>query len=224
MSRTWQDCSVDGGTAHWTREGHVRDQGRALGCRAGTRLSCAVLAAVVWVGCAGPKPAPPPYNPPSEWLSFQFDGRDWKPAERTRTPIGATEIFVLPGESSKEWTELVTVSVTLGVQRGTELKAVITETQKALEKECPAVVFETLALEKRDALFTWSRPNCKKEQKAQTEIVRISYGRLGVHRIAYQAKREELPSGLRRQWIDTLRNAKLGPREPEPAAAQAPAN
>lgn len=201
----------------------MRKQERALGSRAGARLSCVVLAAVIWLGCAGGEKAAPPYNPPTEWLAFQFDGRDWKPAERTRTPLGATEIFVLPGETPKEWTELVTVTLTVGLQRGAELKAVLTETQKALEKECPAVAFETLFLEKRDALFTWSRPNCKKDQKAQTEIVRIAYGRLGIHRIAYQARREEVPSGLRRQWIDALRNAKLGPRAPEPAA-QAPAS
>jgi hypothetical protein len=175
---------------------------------------------VVWLGCASTPPAPPPYTPPNEWFSFQFDGRDWKAAERIRSPLIANEIFVLPGETPKEWTELVTVTLTFGVQRGSDLKAILTQTQKALEKDCPAVVWETLLLEKREALYTWRRPNCKKDQKAMTEIVRISYGRLGVHRIAYQAKREEIASGLRRQWIDALRNAKLGPREPEPGDAK----
>ena len=195
----------------------MTEQGKTAVPRAGVRFSCAVLTALIWLGCAGEPPAPPPYTPPSEWLAFEFDGRDWKAAERTRSPLIAQEVFVLPGETPKEWTELVTVSLGFGGQRGGDLKAVLTQTQKALEKECPAVVWETLLVEKRDALFTWSRPNCKKDQKAQTEIVRISFGRLGVHRIAYQAKRQEIASGLRRQWIDALRNAKLGPREPEAA-------
>lgn len=237
MSRAWQDCAVGGGPpastneikheSSSTRRGHVREQRRALG-RAGTRLACAALAATVsaavWMGCASKPPAPPPYTPPTEWLAVQFDGRDWKAVERTRTPLLAQEVFVLPGETTKDWTELVTMSLSFGGQRGVDLKTVLTQTQKALEKDCPAVVFETLLLEKRDALFTWSRPNCKKDQKAQTEIVRISSGLTGLHRVAYQAKREEIASGLRRQWIDALRSAKLGPREPEPAAAQTPAS
>jgi hypothetical protein len=171
------------------------------------------------VGCGTKGPVVPPYNPPAEWLSFQFDGRDWKAAERTRSALIAQEIFVLPGETPKDWTELVTVSLSFGAQRGTDLRGILTTAQKALEKECPAVVWETLLVDKREALYTWSRPNCKKDQKAQTEIVRVAYGLLGVHRISYQAKRQEIATGLRRQWTESLRNAKVAPREPEPAAA-----
>ncbi len=202
----------------------MREQTRAPGAgRRASRVACAVLAALIWVGCGPKVPVVPPYNPPAEWLAFQFDGREWKAAERTRNALIAQEVFVLPGETPKDWTELVTVSLSFSAQRGTDLKSILTAAQKALEKDCPAVVWETLAIDKRDALYTWSRPNCKKDQKAQTEIVRVAYGRLGVHRIAYQAKREEIAAGLRRQWIEALRTATLGPREPEPTdAAKAP--
>jgi hypothetical protein len=177
----------------------------------------AVLAAWLWLGCASEPAAPPPYTPPAEWLSFQFDGRDWKVADRTRTPLMATEVYVLPGETPKEWTELVTVSLSFGAQRGVDMQSIVTLAQKTLEKECPALVWNTLLVEKRDAMFEWSRPNCKKDQPAQTEIVRISFGRLGVHRLTYQAKRQEVAPGLKRKWTEALRSAKLGPREPEQA-------
>jgi len=186
---------------------------------------CVALILTVWTvgGCAGgpeAEEAPPPYDAPLETLSFEFDGREWVPATRTRANRIAQEIYVLPGENEKEWTELVTRVLTFGAQRGTDLEALLKTRREALEKECPIVTWNTIEVTRRSALYEWSRPQCK-ELGPQLEIGRIVFGRLGLHTIVYAAKTSRIASGLRRQWVDALRDAELEMRA-EGAPASAP--
>jgi len=175
------------------------------------RVWCAALGVALSIACArGPKqePPPPPFDPPAETLDFSFDGRDWKPALRQRVGAVGTEIFVLPGETTEEWTELVTRTLSYGAQRGANMEAILRAKKQALEKECPIVEWTVLEAERRSALYEWSRPFCK-ELAPQTEIGRFVFGRLGIHAVAYDAKTSRMASGLRRQWIESLGKAAL---------------
>jgi len=124
--------------------------------------------------------------------------------------VGAvgTEIFVLPGENAEEWTELVTRTLSYGAQRGANMEAILRAKQKALEQECPLVEWNVIQVERRSALYEWSRPFCK-DLSPQTEIGRFVFGRLGIHAVSYDAKTSRMASGLRRQWIESLGKAEL---------------
>ena len=197
--------------------------------RHGWRRCARAGALVAWValgvGCSGGPKAEPgigPFDPPAEQLAFEFDGREWTPGFQKREGRLSTEIYVLPGETPKEWTELVTRVLTLGGQRGANMDGLVKLKKATLEKDCPIVTFETLALERRSALYEWSRPQCK-DQGPQTEIGRFVFGRLGIHLVTYTAKTSRVAPGLRRQWVEALRNAKLTLDEPGSAGDSATA-
>ena len=183
------------------------------------RVLCSALLAVLAIGCAGAKtPAElPPYVPPTEWLTFDFDGREWSPGARARESRIAREAYTLPGETAETWTELVSVTLTYGAQRGVELEPLLEITKRGLEEQCPSLDWEVIEMDRRHALFTWVQRVCKdRELGPQTRIARIEFGRLGLHQVAYDAKTARMAPGLRRTWIDALRNAKLEPRNDEP--------
>jgi hypothetical protein len=195
--------------------------------RARTMRACvlrlAAAACILALGCRGddgPPPPPPEYVPPTEWLTFTFDGRDWQPGGRVRANRVANEIFVLPGESTKTWTELVSVSLTYGAQRGTQIPRLLEATKETLEEKCPGLDWQLIEQDERSAVFAWVSRMCKeadeKESGPQTRIARIELGRLGLHQITYDAKTRRLAAGLRQRWIETMRDAQLGPREAAP--------
>ncbi len=178
-------------------------------------ISGALFGLALALGCAGDgdsPPAKPAFDPPAEYVAFQFDGREWTPGSQKRIGRVIQEIYVLPGETVDEWTELVTRTLALGAQRGTTIGALLEAQRKQLEEACPIVEFETLSQEARSSLYEWSRPQCK-ELQPQTQIARTIFGRLGVHTLTYTAKSARIAPGLRKRWLETLRTAELEVRK-----------
>jgi hypothetical protein len=171
--------------------------------------------------CSGSaQPARPPYTPPAEYWKFAFDGRVWEPAGKVRDKTSATETFVLPGQTEKNWSELVTTSLTFGAQRSTNVSAMAEMTKKGLEKDCPSFQWTYIERSERDLIYEWSRSLCKNAQ-AQHELTRLSAGRLGIHKLSYDAKTEQIATGLRRQWLKAIRDATLQLRSSEAPPSKA---
>jgi hypothetical protein len=129
---------------------------------------------------------------------------------------------VLTGQDEKSWTEQVTTALTFGAQRSTDVFAIAEATRKTLEKDCPTFRWEYLERSQKNLVYEWSRSLCKDVQP-QHEIVRLTSGRLGIHRLSYSAKSPQMAPGLRRQWLKLIGEATLQLREAPPAGGGAAA-
>jgi len=192
-----------------------RNHERSRPSRGAVRAGAALICLLVALACSSDGDSGTPTEPfvqPAEYLRFDFDGRDWSAASQKRIGRLVQEIFVLPNESTTEWTEIVNSSIALGAQRGTDIGALIESQKTQLEKECPIVQFETLVQSKRSALYEWRRPQCK-DLEPQLQIARVVFGRLGIHTLTYTAKASRIAPGLRKQWLNSLRSAELESRQ-----------
>jgi len=173
-------------------------------------------ALIALAGCDGTKTTAPaePYVPPAEGWTFGFaDGRTWEAVEQTRTRESALVIYVLPGQTKEEWSELVTTGLTFGGHRRATVAQLAEITRKALEKDCQGLKWEILEESEKSIMYEWRHFGCKDKQPGQHEIARLTVGRLGIHRLAYDSRTGRIPRGLRRQWVKAISQATVGPLE-----------
>jgi len=176
-----------------------------------TSLAVGLLALAA---CAGDKAPPPaaPFVPPPEGWTFEFaDGRTWDPVEQTRSKESAVVIYVLPGQTKEEWSELVTTGLTFGGHRRATVSQLAEVTRKALEKDCQGFKWEIIEESDKNIMYEWRHFGCKDKQPGQHEIARLTVGRLGIHRLAYDSRTGRIPTGLRRQWVKAISEATVGP-------------
>jgi hypothetical protein len=137
-----------------------------------------------------------------------FDGRVWGIGYQAQNYQGSIIEYVLGGETTNNWTELVTVQSFKGTPENTKAENIMEKIKQNLKSLCPDIKFTVFYKKQNDLLYEWSITDCPRD-KDQHEIARILLGKNGLHIIHYVTKKVPISPKTRQQWIKLIKAANL---------------
>ncbi len=143
-----------------------------------------------------------------EQVRFDFDGREWREGYSIDKRDRTLKEFVLPGETVKNWTELVTINTFWGKQTRMTPKKTMRRTKKITLKQCPNTTWTVINESKEEVLFEWQTTECP-GFGSQYEVSKIMRGKMGIHSLAYANKKLPISADRRNRWINLIERAKL---------------
>ena len=178
------------------------------------QLPAKVLEAAVESGAAlpaGTAPEAPAGNAPVDISKLErpvivFDQRDWKLDYQDVRNNQVIAEFVLPGQSVKDWTELVTAQLFVGLR--TEPRYFVKYVKEKTAKTCAGTKWQVVRETPYDITYEWSVKNCSNVPD-QSEIARVVLGADGLHVLHYAIKMGEMPADNREKWIGCLEASQI---------------
>ncbi|HMO15995.1 MAG TPA: hypothetical protein PKD64_18445 [Pirellulaceae bacterium] len=146
---------------------------------------------------------------PTEIVTVDLDGRGWQVGFREKTKRSVTAMYYLPGESPRQWQEMVTVERLIeGVAVGTleEISTLMIQQIKSANPECKELLLET----NDDSLIVAFEGLGQTGQPRTHQLVRLFRGQKDIHRLAYSIKGEEPPPReIQLKWLEIFQSAQL---------------
>jgi hypothetical protein len=130
-----------------------------------------------------------------------FDERQWKLGYQDARNSQVIAEFVLDGESVKDWNELVTAQLFIGLR--TEPRYYVQYVKEKTAQVCPGAKWQTLKETPVDVLYEWSVKDCTGTPD-QSEIARAVLGADGLHVLHYAVKSGEMSAQSRQKWTQCL--------------------
>ena len=112
---------------------------------------------------------------------------------------GGFEEYVLPGETVKNWSQLVTLQFLPGLQEQTNPDIFEARMKKDLARVCPDVKWESIKQDEASRLWAWSVQGCP-GQPDQSELARLVSTNQGFHIVHYAIKKAPMPDDKRSLW------------------------
>ncbi len=145
---------------------------------------------------------------PIEQVRFDFDGRNWSEGHSVETSAQTVKEYVLPGETVKNWTELVTVQTFPGRQADMTARKTMLRTKKITLKDCPDAMWNVITESEEAILYEWRTTDCP-GYGSEYEVSKLIRGKMGIHRLAYANRKLPISKDRRNRWIDLIERAKL---------------
>lgn len=146
---------------------------------------------------------------PTEIVSVDLDGRGWEVGFREKTKRSVAAMYYLPGESVREWQEMITVERWIdGTGAGTmdEIATLMIKQIKSANPECQDLVLETNDESVVVAFEGLDQPG----QSKMHQLIRLFRGPSDVHRLAYTVKGNDPPTReTQMKWLKIFQSAKL---------------
>ena len=152
------------------------------------------------------KQATPASEVPERW-NFGFDARQWRLGYQSPTRQGAIREYVLPGQTVRDWSGLVTSQY---VVDKTSSRDFFEQFRGAISRDCPSLRLSMIEESTDTIIFEWQHAGCQ-GHLAQHEILRISRGATGLHMLSYTEKTQQMPDDRRTAWISILKAASVRP-------------
>jgi hypothetical protein len=143
-----------------------------------------------------------------ESLVFKTDERDWQVGFQNQAGNQAIAQFVLPGESVKEWTDMITINTFSGLTEEDIIKKYSEFSRKTIVEKCREVDWKVIAENKDSSLYVWTAKGCG-GWPDQSEVVRALRGKQGLYIMHYGSRTLPLPLSRRDEWIKLFENADL---------------
>ena len=134
---------------------------------------------------------------------LRFSGRVWKVGHESSTPDGSIVEYVLPHESVRDWTELLTIQWIPQDFVNYKNESLIQEMKADLLRDCPGAFWNTISAIPGEVIFEWRTADCP-AMASQHEIARVLFHESGIHRIAYVKKGKGLSSRERNIVVNLL--------------------
>lgn len=155
-----------------------------------------------------------------------FDGRAWTVGNRQANGSQILTEYVLPGQTVKQWKELLTSTIFLDPDHRVPLSRFLARIQTSMAAGCPSLVWNVIRQDDKSVVFEWHDSGCGGFE-AQSEIDRLAVGVQGVYRLAYAVKgRGPMAAEKRDVWLaifDRMPLAETQSETPSPSAAPSPA-
>jgi len=171
------------------------------------------LAALLWPGPppaaqeAAP-PAAPAAGPDLGGLTFKPpDARIWIVGNHESNPQGLLIEFVTGGETTKDWTEIVTMQA-YKVENGAfpPPEKAVQLLEERMRARCPSVVWEVLSQTSDSVVYRWRTQGCG-NQADESEVARILIRPDSTVRIAYTTRIGPLSDADRARltaWLESF--------------------
>jgi histidinol-phosphate aminotransferase len=156
-----------------------------------------------------PAPAPQASAPARQGIDIArlekpvlvFDDRKWKLDFQDARNSQVIAEFVLEGESVKDWSELVTAQLFIGLR--SDPRYFVDYVKKQTASRCANTEWRTLRESPQDILYEWNVKDCEGVPD-QSEIARVYLGADGLHVLHYAVKLGEMPEENHAKWIQNL--------------------
>lgn len=129
-----------------------------------------------------------------------WDGRAWHIARHSDDARLTLTQWLLVGQTTAYWTELVALQLFASQQSPDQVFA---DLREKLERSCPKVVWTTLQRDLQSILYEWQVKDCV-SRPDQHEIANLVRSDEGVYRISYSTRGVTLNSDDRERWIQLL--------------------
>jgi len=160
-------------------------------------------------GEAGPPPKKESADAaPAERIVFDFDGRQWSVGYEVDAGAQRITEFVLPGETVKNWKELVTTQVFPSAQDQKTAQEIVTGLQKVTVGRCPKAMWRIIQQSEDEALYEWQTTKCRGYDD-QYEVAKIIRARGGLYRVAYANRKLPISDDLKHRWIGLIQKARV---------------
>jgi tetratricopeptide (TPR) repeat protein len=164
------------------------------------------LAARVLQAQAGGGPATGPQQVPERW-HFNFDSRHWQLGKQAASSTQEIREYVLPGETVKNWTELVTSGFYIGST--VPPRAAFEGLAKNLKNSCPSFWSGIIEESTDSIIYEWGNRDSVSTCPAQHEIARMVRFQSGMAHLHYVKKTKQLTESERSTWLSILRTATI---------------
>lgn len=144
------------------------------------------------------------YKQYSEEFHLPFDNRGWTMAYEN--PEKNTMQYVLPNETLRDWTELVTVQHLYGTQLLFSADAFATTLAPVLTKGCEEVEWSIVETTEDRAIYEWWG-DCV--SGFQHEVGLVLAGQEAIYLAAYTTNGDTMYDGLRTVWLENLMTAEV---------------
>ena len=134
---------------------------------------------------------------------LRFSGRVWKIGHESSTPDGSIVEYVLPHESVRDWTELLTMQWIPQDFVNYKNESLVQEIKADLLRDCPDAFWKTISAIPGEVIFEWRTADCP-AMASQHEIARVRFTESGIHRIAYVKKGKGLSDRERNIVVNLL--------------------
>jgi hypothetical protein len=155
-----------------------------------------------------------PASAQQELLVGGYDPKQWEVGHEAKDQNQSVIEFVRPGETIKNWTELLTLQVLRKPSSPEPIDVLVPKMHQEISTRCPAmkwnVVHRNFSSDTEEAgmLYEWTIKDCPPDSD-QHEIARVTYGKLNIFRLAYTVKTSALPREKRDSWIKELSTARV---------------
>jgi hypothetical protein len=145
---------------------------------------------------------------PRERVRLYFDGRPWAVADKVDTPAGAGVDYLLPGQTMKDWRELIAWRVSYDAQKNTTPYKLADRLRAQLAKTYSTLEWNVISFTRREVVFEWWH-GTEGDEPARHTLGRLIATRQGMHHFAYSARSGKLPADTRGAWLRVLGAARV---------------
>jgi len=142
----------------------------------------------------------------TERVAMGFDGRDWRVGFSSDRGGQVIFEFVLPGETVKAWTEMVTFQSFPGAQA--RLEETMLGMRESILRDCPTALWNVIRREPTAITYEWQAADCPKVAN-QWEVSKLMRGETALHRAAYATKRLPVGDDVRAEWRERIDKASV---------------
>ncbi|MDX1487951.1 MAG: hypothetical protein R3268_07115 [Acidiferrobacterales bacterium] len=129
-----------------------------------------------------------------------WDGRAWHIARHSDDARLTLTHWLLPGQTTAHWTELVALQLFSSQQSPDQ---VLADLRENLERSCPKVVWTTRQKDLQSILYEWQVKDCV-SRPDQHEIAKLVRSDEGVYRVSYSTRGLTLNPDDKDRWIQLL--------------------
>jgi hypothetical protein len=148
------------------------------------------------------------YSKAEEDIIWNIDNRLWKEGYQHKQEDGTIiSEFVLPGETSENCSELVSIQRFYG-QQNIKLEEFVETLEQKFKKICPGIKWAVFNRESNTVMYEFLVKDCS-GQDNQQELARIIRGKEGIWVLHYSTKRTPMSLDKRKEWINNLKSASL---------------
>jgi hypothetical protein len=126
----------------------------------------------------------------------RFDGRRWRVGYDEANDQQHIIEYVLPGESVKEWSELVTHQIFTMENDAATLKRMAGFIEEGLKRDCPGAKWKTVKQSKSEILYEWTAEDCG-GVAYDHEFARLAKCSKGVCRWGWEPHKEQSSEQLK---------------------------
>jgi hypothetical protein len=137
-----------------------------------------------------------------------FDNREWVEGSILKDQDDVRKIYVLKGETVKNWSEIVDIQFLSGLQNKITLNEFEELNKSALLKICPDANWKTLSSNDNERTWEWIIKDCAKEVD-QSSITKVVKTNEGFHLFHYATKKSNISDEVRETWLKNLNAIKI---------------